>query len=120
MTECCGPMPDMKDLEMAKQQLQNIHANVMDLLSHMEECPACPLLSQAWVQSKLTLSNAYVDSVRDYVVNSHADGPGSLKSMKKDGVYGEEDEEEEDEDEDEESMNPGGFLVAIERGMKKY
>jgi hypothetical protein len=40
--------------------------------------------------------------------------------MKKDGVYGEEDEEEEDEDEDEESMSPGGFLVAIERGMKKY
>lgn len=119
MNECCGQMPDMKDLEMAKQQLQNLHANVMDLLEHMEECPTCPLLSQAWVQSKLTLSNAYVDSVRDYVVNSHADGPGSLKSMKKSGVYEEEGEEYEDE-EGEEPMNPGGFLVAIERGMTKY
>jgi len=116
MNESCGPVADMKDLEMAKQQLQNLHANVMDLLEHMEECPACPLLSQAWVQSKLTLSEAYVDSVRDYVINSHADGPGSLKSMKKSGVY----EEDDDDYEDEEPMNPGGFLIAIEKGMKEY
>jgi len=39
--------------------------------------------------------------------------------MKKSGVYEEEGEEYGEED-DEESMNPGGFLVAIERGMKKY
>lgn len=116
MNESCGPVADMKDLEMAKQQLQNLHANVMDLLEHMEECPACPLLSQAWVQSKLTLSEAYVDSVRDYVINGHADGPGSLKSMKKSGVY----EEDDDDYEGEESMNPGGFLIAIEKGMKEY
>ena len=117
MNESCGPVADMKDLEMAKQQLQNLHANVMDLLEHMEECPACPLLSQAWVQSKLTLSEAYVDSVRDYVINSHADGPGSLKSMKKSGVY---EEDDDDDYEDEEPMNPGGFLIAIEKGMKEY
>ena len=116
MNESCGPVADMKDLEMAKQQLQNLHANVMDLLEHMEECPACPLLSQAWVQSKLTLSEAYVDSVRDYAINSRADGPGSLKSMKKSGVY----EEDDDDYEDEEPMNPGGFLIAIEKGMKEY
>ena len=55
---------EVKDLEMAEQQLRNIHANAVDLLRHLEKHPHCPLLSQAWVQSKVTLSNAYVDSVR--------------------------------------------------------
>jgi hypothetical protein len=110
----------MKDLEMAKQQLQNLHANVMDLLEHMEECPDCPLLSQAWVQSKLTLSEAYVDSVRDYVINSHADGPGSLKSMEKEEGSGEDGYQGYDDYDDPESNTSGGFLIAIERGVKKY
>lgn len=113
---CCEHAPDVKDLEMAKQQLQNLHANVMDLLEHMEECPTCPMISEAWVQSKITLSSAYLDSVRDYVVTGHENGPGSLKSMKGSGVY----EEEEEDEYDEESKTPGGFLIAIERGMKKY
>lgn len=101
---------DAKDLEMAGQQLRNIHANVMDLLKHLEECPSCPLLSQAWVQSKVTMSNAYVDSVRDYVVNGQKDGPGSLESMEDDddGVY--------DSDDD----GPMGFLIAVEKGASKY
>jgi hypothetical protein len=100
---------DAKDLEMAGQQLRNIHANVMDLLKHLEECPDCPLLSQAWVQSKVTMSNAYVDSVRDYVVNGHKEGPGSLESMEDDddGVYDSDD-------------GPMGFLIAVEKGASKY
>jgi len=98
---------DAKDLEMAGQQLRNIHANVMDLLKHLEECPSCPLLSQAWVQSKVTMSNAYVDSVRDYVVNGQKEGPGSLESMEDDGVYDSDD-------------GPMGFLIAVEKGASKY
>ena len=37
---------EVKDLEMAEQQLRNIHANAADLLKHLEEQPCCPLLSQ--------------------------------------------------------------------------
>ena len=99
----CG---DAKDLEMAEQQLRNLHANVMDLLKHLEECPTCPLLAQAWVQSKVTMSNAYLDSVRDYVVNSHDGGPGSLESM---------DYDEYDDDEE-----PMSFVVAVEKNASKY
>ena len=99
---------DVKDLEMAGQQLRNIHANVMDLLKHLEECPSCPLLSQAWVQSKVTMSNAYVDSVRDYVINGQEEGPGSLESMEDDdGVY-------------DSDNGPMGFLIAVEKGASKY
>ena len=94
---------EVKDLEMAEQQLRNIHANVVDLLRHLEKQPNCPLLSQAWVQSKVTLSNAYVDSVRDYVVNSQKE----LEPMKDDGVYDSED-------------GPVGFLIAVEKGASKY
>jgi serine protease inhibitor len=95
---------EVKDLEMAEQQLRNIHANAVDLLRHLEKHPHCPLLSQAWVQSKVTLSNAYVDSVRDYVVNSQKE----LESMEEDdGVYDSED-------------GPMGFLIAVEKGASKY
>ncbi len=94
---------EVKDLEMAEQQLRNIHANVVDLLRHLEKQPNCPLLSQAWVQSKVTLSNAYVDSVRDYVVNSKKE----LEPMNDDGVYDSED-------------GPVGFLIAVEKGASKY
>tara|TARA_Y100001937_G_scaffold105832_1_gene147004 strand:+ start:45 stop:356 length:312 start_codon:yes stop_codon:yes gene_type:complete len=93
---------EVKDLEMAEQQLRNIHANAVDLLRHLEKQPNCPLLSQAWVQSKVTLSNAYLDSVRDYVVNSKKE----LEPMD-DGVYDSEDE-------------PMGFLIAVEKGASKY
>jgi len=95
---------EVKDLEMAEQQLRNIHANVVDLLRHLEKHPHCPLLSQAWVQSKVTLSNAYVDSVRDYVVNSQKE----RESMEEDdGVYDSDD-------------GPMGFLIAVEKGASKY
>jgi hypothetical protein len=95
---------EVKDLEMAEQQLRNIHANAVDLLRHLEKHPHCPLLSQAWVQSKVTLSNAYVDSVRDYVVNSQKE----RESMEEDdGVYDSED-------------GPMGFLIAVEKGASKY
>ena len=95
----CG---DAKDLEMVSQQLHNIHANVMDLLKHMEECPTCPLLAQAWVQSKVTMSNAYVDSVRDYVVNGH--DTDYKEKMEEEG-------EEYDVDEND------AYLIAIEKRM---
>jgi hypothetical protein len=95
---------EVKDLEMAEQQLRNIHANAVDLLRHLEKHPHCPLLSQAWVQSKVTLSNAYVDSVRDYVVNSQKE----RESMEEDdGVYDSDD-------------GPMGFLIAVEKGASKY
>lgn len=34
---------EVKDLEMAEQQLRNIHANAVDLLRHLEKQPNCPL-----------------------------------------------------------------------------
>jgi hypothetical protein len=89
---------------MAEQQLRNIHANVVDLLRHLDKHPNCSLLSQAWVQSKVTLSNAYVDSVRDYVVNSQKE----RESMEEDdGVYDSDD-------------GPMGFLIAVEKNASKY
>lgn len=95
---------EVKDLEMAEQQLRNIHANAVDLLRHLEKQPHCPLLSQAWVQSKVTLSNAYVDSVRDYVINSQKE----LEHMDDDdGVYDSDD-------------GPMGFLIAVEKSASKY
>ena len=93
---------EVKDLEMAEQQLRNIHANVIDLLEHLQKQPHCPLLSQAWVQSKVTLSNAYVDSVRDYVVNSQKE----MDHMD-DGVYDSEDK-------------PVSFLIAVEKSASDY
>lgn len=96
---------EVKDLEMAEQQLRNIHANAADLLKHLEKQPHCPLLSQAWVQSKVTLSNAYVDSVRDYVINSQKE-LGHMDD-EDDGVYDSDD-------------GPMGFLIAVEKGASKY
>jgi len=50
------------------------------------------------------LSNAYVDSVRDYVVNSQKE----RESMEEDdGVYDSDD-------------GPMGFLIAVEKGASKY
>jgi len=56
-----------KDLEMIHQQLSNAKANVEALL---EKCGCMsPKLSEAWVQSKVTLANDYLDTVHSYVVN---------------------------------------------------
>jgi len=56
-----------KDHEMVQQQLNNIIANANQLL---EQCKCgSPKLTEAWVQSKMTLANDYVDTVHAYVVN---------------------------------------------------
>jgi|TARA_B100001093_G_scaffold399704_1_gene387218 hypothetical protein len=56
-----------KDLEMIHQQLSNVQANVEALL---QQCSHnSPKLSEAWVQSKVTLANDYLDTVHSYVVN---------------------------------------------------
>tara|TARA_A200000159_G_C7281483_1_gene321672 strand:+ start:817 stop:1137 length:321 start_codon:yes stop_codon:yes gene_type:complete len=56
-----------KDLEMIQQQLSNVQANVEALL---QQCSHnSPKLSEAWVQSKVTLANDYLDTVHSYVVN---------------------------------------------------
>ena len=56
-----------KDLEMIQQQLSNVQANVEALL---QQCGCgSPKLSEAWVQSKVTLANDYLDTVHSYVVN---------------------------------------------------
>jgi len=55
------------DLEMIHQQLSNVQANVEALL---QQCGCgSPKLSEAWVQSKVTLANDYLDTVHSYVVN---------------------------------------------------
>ena len=122
---------DVKDLEMVTQQLMTIRAGVEGLMQHLEMNPKCPRITEAWVQSKMTLASSYVDSVHDYVVHSH----GSNDPLKKGGPSvcsgcshnkkGEEEgyEEEEDEDEGEYGEKKGGpqmgFIVAIERGLRK-
>ena len=56
-----------KDHEMVQQQLNNLIANANQLL---EQCKCgSPKLTEAWVQSKMTLANDYVDTVHAYVVN---------------------------------------------------
>lgn len=122
---------DVKDLEMVAQQLQTIKAGVDGLMEHLRANPTCPHITEAWVQSKMTLASSYVDSVHDYVVHSHGDndplkrgGPSvcSACSHNKKGYEenGEENGEEgEDEYGEESSGAPMGFIVAIERGLKK-
>lgn len=63
-----GPSENtQKDLEMIQQQLSNVQANVEALL---QQCGCgSPKLSEAWVQSKVTLANDYLDTVHSYVVN---------------------------------------------------
>ena len=120
---------DVKDLEMVTQQLMTIRAGVEGLMQHLEMNPKCPHITEAWVQSKMTLASSYVDSVHDYVVHSH----GSNDPLKKGGPRvcsgcshnkkGEEEGYEEEEDDDEYGEKQGGpqmgFIVAIERGLRK-
>lgn len=121
---------DVKDLEMVTQQLMTIRAGVEGLMQHLEMNPTCPHITEAWVQSKMTLASSYVDSVHDYVVHAHGSndplkkgGPSvcSACSHNKKGYEEDESEEEEDEDEygEENGGAPMGFIVAIERGLKK-
>lgn len=82
-----------KDLEMIRQQLSNILANTNQL---MEQCGCgSPRLTEAWVQSKMTLANDYLDTVHAYVVNG---GP-----MKQDAGQGKSDNV--------------GFVIAVEKAM---
>ena len=82
-----------KDLEMIRQQLSNILANTNQL---MEQCGCgSPRLPEAWVQSKMTLANDYLDTVHAYVVNG---GP-----MKQDAGQGKSDNV--------------GFVIAVEKAM---
>ena len=82
-----------KDLEMIQQQLSNVQANVEALL---QQCSCeSPRLSEAWVQSKVTLANDYLDTVHSYVVNG---GP-----MKADAGQSKPDNV--------------GFVIAVEKAM---
>lgn len=82
-----------KDLEMIQQQLSNVQANVEALL---QQCGCgSPRMSEAWVQSKVTLANDYLDTVHSYVVNG---GP-----MKQDAGQGKSDNV--------------GFVIAVEKAM---
>jgi hypothetical protein len=82
-----------KDLEMVRQQLSNILANVNQL---MEQCGCgSPKLTEAWVQSKVTLADDYLDAVHSYVVNG---GP-----MKQDAGQ--------------DKSDNVGFVIAVEKAM---
>ena len=82
-----------KDLEMVQQQLSNIMANAEQL---MEQCGCgSPRMTEAWVQSKMTLANDYLESVHAYVVNG---GP-----MKSDAGQGGPDKVD--------------FVIAVEKAM---
>lgn len=112
------PHQDTKDLEMVVQQLHMIKAAVEGIMSHLEVTPGCPHITEAWVQSKMTLASSYIDSVHDYVVNAHGQKDPLKKGENK--VYSEDGDDEEYEDEDEGGKGgPVGFLVAIERSLRK-
>lgn len=87
-----------KDHEMVQQQLSNVKANVEQLL---EQCSCeSPRVIEAWVQSKVTLANDYLDSVHSYVVNG---GP-----MKKDKYKDDKDDKDD-------------FATAVEKSVaSKY
>lgn len=87
------PKSEDKDLEMIQQQLSNILANANQI---MEQCGCgSPRLTEAWVQSKMTLANDYLDTVHAYVVNG---GP-----MKEDAGQAKPDNV--------------GFVIAVEKAM---
>ena len=82
-----------KDLEMVQQQLSNILANTNQL---MEQCGCgSPRMSEAWVQSKVTLANDYLDTVHSYVVNG---GPAK-------------------QDAGQDKSDNVGFVIAVEKAM---
>ncbi len=56
-----------KDHEMIFQQLSNLKANVCALMSACQH--GTKQLTEAWVQSKVTLANDYIDTVHSYVIN---------------------------------------------------
>ena len=113
--------PDHKDLEMVVQQLNTAAASIGGLMEHLEMKPDCPHITEAWVQSKVTLASAYLDSVHDYVIHAH----GAKDPLKKEGskVYSDKPEdkgqEEYDDDDYEDDGKPVGFMVAIERNISK-
>jgi hypothetical protein len=87
------PKSEDKDLEMIQQQLSNVQANVEALL---QQCGCgSPRMSEAWVQSKVTLANDYLDTVHSYVVNG---GP-----MKQDAGQ--------------DKSDNVGFVIAVEKAM---
>ena len=84
-----------KDHEMVQQQLNNIIVNVNQLL---EQCNSgAPKLTEAWVQSKMTLADDYLDTVHSYVVNGGDAEPDTGQS-EPDNV---------------------GFVIAVEKAMTK-
>ena len=107
--------PEHKDRQMIVQQLNMIKAAIYGLMEHIEATPECPHITEAWVQSKMTLASDYVDSVHDYVINAHS----SEDPLKKEGskVYSE--EKDDAYEEDHEGEGPMGFLVAIEKEISK-
>ena len=108
---------DTKDLEMVVQQLHMIKAAVDGLMEHLEVTPGCPHITEAWVQSKMTLASSYIDSVHDYVVNAHGQKDPLKKGENK--VYSESDDDDDYEKDEDGGGSPVGFLVAIERGLSK-
>jgi hypothetical protein len=56
-----------EDHEMVFQQLSNIKANVCALMSACQH--GAEQITEAWVQSKVTLANDYIDTVHSYVIN---------------------------------------------------
>lgn len=56
-----------KDHEMIFQQLSNLKANVCALMTACQH--GTKQLTEAWVQSKVTLANDYIDTVHSYVIN---------------------------------------------------
>lgn len=104
---------------MIVQQLNMIKAAIYGLMEHIETTPECPHITEAWVQSKMTLASDYVDSVHDYVINAHR----SEDPLKKEGakVYseGKEDDDHDAYEEGHGGKEPMGFLVAIEKEISK-
>lgn len=60
-----------KDHEMVFQQLSNLKANICALMSACSH--GSKQITEAWVQSKVTLANDYIDTVHSYVVNGGHD-----------------------------------------------
>lgn len=84
-----------KDHEMIQQQLNNIIANANQLL---EKCDSgSSKLTEAWVQSKMTLADDYLDTVHSYVVNGGDAKPDTGQS----------------------GTDNVGFVIAVEKAMTK-
>jgi hypothetical protein len=93
-----------EDARMSGNDLRAAHDKACEMVKHIEGNPeADAKLSKGWVQSKLTLINAYLTSVHDYLLHGKEDTDTNEHGDVREGVGG----------------LDGGFLISIEKKLDR-